>query len=49
MERADRARELALARVAEAQPAWIFTKLAHNVPLLLSPDALNNIARDGMS
>jgi hypothetical protein len=25
--------------VAQQQPAWIFRKLAHNVPLMLSPDA----------
>ena len=41
VERAEFARRRALETIAEAQPAWIFTKLAHNVPLLLSPDAFH--------
>jgi hypothetical protein len=41
MARADLARTLTLERVRDAQPAWLFTKLAHNVPLLLSPDAFH--------
>jgi len=41
VERADFARRRALETIAEAQPAWIFEKLAHNVPLLLSPDAFH--------
>jgi 4-amino-4-deoxy-L-arabinose transferase-like glycosyltransferase len=38
-ERAEFARRRTLAIIAEQQPAWIFRKLAHNVPLMLSPDA----------
>jgi 4-amino-4-deoxy-L-arabinose transferase-like glycosyltransferase len=38
-ERAEYARKRTLAMVAQQQPAWIFRKLAHNVPLMLSPDA----------
>ena len=41
VERADLARQRTLEMIAEAQPAWIFTKLAHNVPLMLSPDAFH--------
>jgi 4-amino-4-deoxy-L-arabinose transferase-like glycosyltransferase len=41
MERADFARRRALETIAEAQPTWIFSKLAHNVPLLLSPDVFH--------
>jgi len=39
VERSDWARKRTLAMIAEQQPAWIFRKLVHNVPLLLSPDA----------
>jgi hypothetical protein len=38
-ERAEWARRRTFAIVAQEQPAWIFRKLAHNVPLMLSPDA----------
>ena len=38
-ERAAWARRRTFAIIAQQQPAWIFRKLAHNVPLLLSPDA----------
>jgi hypothetical protein len=38
-ERIDYARKRTVAMIAEQQPAWIFRKLAHNVPLMLSPDA----------
>jgi 4-amino-4-deoxy-L-arabinose transferase-like glycosyltransferase len=38
-ERSDYARRRTFAIIAEQQPAWIFRKIAHNVPLLLSPDA----------
>ena len=41
VERSDFARRRALEMIGEAQPAWIFTKLAHNGPLLLSPDAFH--------
>jgi 4-amino-4-deoxy-L-arabinose transferase-like glycosyltransferase len=41
VERSEFARRRALEMIAEAQPAWILTKLAHNVPLLLSPDAFH--------
>jgi 4-amino-4-deoxy-L-arabinose transferase-like glycosyltransferase len=37
-ERAEWARRRTLATIAQQQPAWIFRKLAHNVPLMLSPD-----------
>jgi 4-amino-4-deoxy-L-arabinose transferase-like glycosyltransferase len=39
VERIDHARRRTLERIADDQPAWIFRKLAHNLPLLLSPDA----------
>jgi 4-amino-4-deoxy-L-arabinose transferase-like glycosyltransferase len=39
VERAEWARKRTFAIIAQQQPAWIFRKLAHNVPLLLSPDA----------
>jgi len=38
-ERIDYARRRTIAMIAEQQPAWILRKLAHNVPLMLSPDA----------
>jgi 4-amino-4-deoxy-L-arabinose transferase-like glycosyltransferase len=38
-ERVDYARRRTLEMIAEQQPAWIFRKLTHNVPLMLSPDA----------
>jgi 4-amino-4-deoxy-L-arabinose transferase-like glycosyltransferase len=41
VERSEFARKRALETIAEAQPAWIFTKLAHNIPLLLSPDVFH--------
>jgi len=41
IERSDFARRRALEMIAESQPTWIFTKLAHNVPLLLSPDVFH--------
>jgi hypothetical protein len=41
MARADFARARTLELVRDAQPTWLFTKLAHNVPLLLSPDAFH--------
>ena len=40
-ERADYARRRTLDIIAAQQPAWIFRKLAHNVPLMLSPDAFH--------
>jgi hypothetical protein len=33
------ARKRTLAMIAAEQPGWIFEKIAHNVPLMLSPDA----------
>ena len=38
-ERADYARRRTLEMIAEQQPTWLFRKLAHNLPLMLSPDA----------
>jgi 4-amino-4-deoxy-L-arabinose transferase-like glycosyltransferase len=38
-ERVDRARRRAFEMIAEQQPGWILRKLAHNLPLMLSPDA----------
>jgi len=37
--RVDYARRRTIAMIAEEQPLWLFEKLAHNVPLMLSPDA----------
>lgn len=41
IERADYARRRTLAMIAEQQPGWLFHKLAHNLPLMLSPDAFH--------
>jgi hypothetical protein len=38
-ERIDFARSRTLEMIAADQPGWIFRKIAHNVPLMLSPDA----------
>jgi len=38
-ERIDFARKRTLERIAADQPGWVFRKIAHNVPLMLSPDA----------
>ncbi len=39
--RADFARRRTLARIGENPPAWLARKLAHNLPLLASPDAFH--------